>query len=345
MPESNPVLVEVVRGGVVESRHRGAVVLMRADGAMPAALGDARAPMFPRSANKPLQALPFVETGAADAFGCGEAEIALASASHYGQPEHLAVLEAWAARIGVTESDLGCGAHMPYDGATAEAMIRAGTAATRFHNNCAGKHLGFLTTARHLGEPIAGYLDYAHPVQRRVTAALSAMYGEDLDPHAWGVDGCGVPTITVSLAGLAHGMARLAAPDRLGAGRAQACRRIIRAMAAEPLMVSGTASFTTTMLARLKGRAVIKVGAEGVYAGAVPGRALGFAVKIDDGAERAADIVTASLLLVLGVGEAGDFGDVATQPVTNRMDEKVGIIRPAGDLLSFRAALLKSLAA
>ena len=249
----NPVLVEVTRGDLVESRHRGAAALVDAAGRVVMAWGDIERPIYARSALKPLQALPLVESGAADHFALGQRELALACASHHGEAPHVAVVSAWLARIGCSAADLECGSHPPLDAAAAASLIRRGEAPSALHSNCSGKHSGFLTTARFLGEATGGYVAPDHPAQRRILAALEAMTGLDLSRAARGTDGCGIPVIAIPLSGLARAMARMVDPKGVAAERAAAARRLLEAMAAEPLMVSGSTGFATALLAAAGG--------------------------------------------------------------------------------------------
>src|SRR3984893_3893934 len=191
---TNPVLVEVLRGGLVESVHRGAVCVVDARGATVLALGDVTAPVFPRSAVKALQALPLVESGAADRYRLGDEELALACGSHGGEPAHVAVVERMLARAGLDATALECGAHRPSHSPSAEVLVRAGRAASALHNNCSGKHAGFLCLARHLGVEHRGYVALNHPVQRAVRTAIEQLTGATLGEDRCGVDGCFVPT-------------------------------------------------------------------------------------------------------------------------------------------------------
>lgn len=330
---ANPVVVEVTRGDAVESRHRAAYAVVDVRGGVALAGGDTAHPVFPRSAVKPLQALALVETGAADAFELGGPEIALACASHAGEPAHVAVVESWLRRIGCSAADLGCGAHPPLDETAARALLSGGGAASPLHNNCSGKHAGFLTVARHLGHPTAGYADFAHPVQQRVLGILQAMTSvDDLSRAPRGIDGCGVPTFAVPLANLALSMARLGRPDDQPERRQAAAARVRRAMAAEPFLVAGSGRFCTRLLEVLGERAVLKSGAEGVFCCALPELALGLALKVDDGAGRAARVVMGALLGRLGVlneAEAAALAEVLEPPVLNRAGRVVGRVRPA----------------
>jgi L-asparaginase II len=331
------VLVETTRGDMVESCHRGAAAVVDAAGGVVLSWGDIERPVYARSALKPLQALPLVESGAADSFGLSQRELALACGSHHGEDSHIVVVSAWLARIGLGAGDLECGAHKPTNEAAADALIRRGAAPSALHNNCAGKHAGFLTTARHLTEPTQGYIAAEHPVQRRVLAAVAAMSGLDLSRAPRGIDGCGIPVVALSLAGLARAMARMADPRGLGGERAQAARRLSDAMAAEPLMVSGSTGFATALLAAAGAAVRAKPGAEGVYAATLPVLGLGLALKIEDGAQRAAETALVAILLRLGALDASAvaaLGERARPTVRNVAGAVVGEIRPAPALVS-----------
>lgn len=282
-----PVAVEVLRGGRVESRHRVALAVADPAGSLVILVGDPAARVFPRSAVKPAQAIPLVETGAADAFGLGAAELALACASHNGEPRHVETVLAWLARLGLEPEALACGAHPPLFGPSAAALRQAGAAPSRAHNNCSGKHAGMLTTALHLGESVAGYERADHPVQRRIRAVLEDLAGEAL-PEPPTIDGCGIPAWTVSLAGLALLAARFAAPDELPRARQAAVRRLAAAMREEPWLVAGTGRACTAIM-QAAPHVLVKTGAEGVFWAALPERGLGLALKVEDGAGRAAE--------------------------------------------------------
>jgi L-asparaginase II len=253
--------------------------------------------------------------------------IALACSSHLGEMAHTVAVGAWLSSIGLSDRDLECGAHLPYDQPTAHALLRAGEAPCPLHSNCSGKHSGFLTTAVHKGEKPRGYIDYEHPVQQRVTDALSEMCGVDAHHAPRGVDGCGIPTMALPLAAIARGMARMADPSGLPAERAEAARRIGAAMAAEPLMVDGTGGFATEVMKAIGGEARVKPGAEGFFCAILPTLGLGVALKIDDGAGRASEVATAAVLERLGVDMSGPERYV--RPVLkNVAGREVGMIRP-----------------
>jgi L-asparaginase II len=331
----DPVLVEIIRGDLVESRHRGAFAVADAKGRVLRSAGDIRRPVYPRSAIKPFQALPLIETGTADRLGLGSEAIAIACASHLGEKMHVDVVAAVLARAGLAVSDLECGVQIPFDPEAAAALVRAGEAPTALHNNCSGKHAGFLCTARCLGEPTRGYIHLDHPTQARVVAAVGEMTDTDMLAQPRGIDGCGIPVIGISLAGLATGMARLADPAGLGDDRRHAASRILDAMAAHPELVDGTGGMTTAVM-RVAGESVrLKLGAEGVFCAALPRLGLGIALKIEDGAPRAADLAMAVLL-----DRAGCFDDrqrLALEPslrprLLNRAGLDVGSLHAVGPL-------------
>jgi len=327
-----PLLIEVTRGDMVESRHRCIAAVAGPDGGIVKSWGEFERPIYGRSAIKPLLALGLVETGAADAFGLGAAEIALACASHSGEPRHVERVRAWLKRVGLSVADLECGAHLPYDEASLHALLRAGQKPDAAHNNCSGKHAGFLTTAVHLGEPTKGYIRYEHPVQQRLLGILEQTTGLDLSGAPRGIDGCGIPTIGIPLGHTAMAMARLADPVALPASRAAAARRVVAAMMAEPYLVGGTGDFASELMRAAAGKLALKPGAEGVYAAILPTLGLGICVKAEDGTSRAAQVAVGHILEELGVFSAEERAALAARldpPVLNRAGLEVGRIRPA----------------
>ena len=330
MSES-PILVEVWRGALAESVHRGAYVVVDADGRTVEARGDPERAVFARSAIKPLQALPLVESGAADAVALRADELALACASHSGEPFHVAAVTAWLGRAGLSVADLECGAHPPYHAASVKLLHEAGQEPNAAHNNCSGKHTGVLTTCRHLKDPTRGYIKADHPAQARITRVLEEMCGVSLSSAPRGIDGCGFPQIAIPLQALARGIARLGAPDALSRERATACRRIAAAMTTHPAMVSGTGRFCTRAMEIAKGKAVVKTGAEGVYMAAIPAKGYGIALKVDDGATRAAEVMMATLLIRHAELEAAQIKALTAlqrPSLTNVAGAVVGEIRP-----------------
>ncbi len=331
-PGHAPLLIEVWRGDMVESRHLVSFAAVDADGARIAWGGEIEAPVYPRSAVKGLQGLPLIETGAADRWGVSAAELALACASHAGEPRHVETAQRWLERMGLTAADLECGGHPPFHEASAAALIRAGASASAAHNNCSGKHTGFLATALHMGEPTRGYILPDHSVQRRVTRALEEMCGVDLARAPKGIDGCGIPVLGIPLENLARGMARLADPRGLPEERRAAAERIRRAVAAEPFMVSGTDRFCTEVMTALGAAAFVKTGAEGVFCLALPERGIGVALKAMDGAGRAAEAAVLHLLDRFGLIDEPGRAALALRlapPIRNRAGRIVGAVRVA----------------
>jgi len=304
---SNPVLVEVLRGGHVESQHAGALAIVDTDARTVLALGDIERPIFPRSAVKLLQALPLVESGAAERYGLTDAELALACASHSGEPEHVATAAGVLAKAGLDMSALECGTHWPTRDPVLRGMLSRGETATPLHNNCSGKHAGFVCVACQLAlaqgaEPAEfarGYIRPEHPAMREITASLGAATGTDLDRAPRGTDGCSIPTFGIPLRAMALGFARAGTGHGLSAGRAAAARRLRQAIARQPFFVAGSNRFDTRVMEAFGERVCCKVGAEGVFCAALPELGLGVALKINDGAVRAAEAAMAAVIEAL----------------------------------------------
>ncbi|MDJ1159431.1 asparaginase [Chelatococcus sp. SYSU_G07232] len=331
----DPVLVEVTRGALVESRHRGTVAVVDADGGLVLALGDVEQRVFPRSAVKAIQALPLVETGAADRYGITEEEIALACASHSGEPRHAETAARMLTKLGRDFACLECGAHWPMGAEASQALARSGATPTALHNNCSGKHAGFICVACALDVDPSGYVEPAHAVQREVRAAMEALTGAAHGEDVRGTDGCSIPTYAVPLRALALAFARFGSGRGLAPARAAAAARIRAAVAAHPFMVAGTGRFDTLLMEALGTRAFVKVGAEGVYCASLPELGLGIALKCDDGAGRAAEVVMAALtarFLPLS-GEEGAVVESLARPQLNNWNGRhVGGLRPAAAL-------------
>jgi L-asparaginase II len=328
----SPVLVEVWRGNLVESRHRAIVAVLDADARVVRSWGDIERPIYGRSSIKPLLAIPLVESGAADAFHLTEREIALACASHNGEPGHVDAVNDWLARIGLNAENLECGAHYPYHEPTLHGMLRHEEKPTRAHNNCSGKHTGFLSTAVHLGEKINGYIRYEHSVQQRLLGILEQMCGQDLTNVPRGIDGCGIPTIAIPVGHHALAMARMADPKDLPPARAAACSRILTAMSHEPWYVAGSGRFCTEIMRVTGTKAAIKTGAEGVYMGSLPELGLGFCIKVEDGNGRGAEIVMGQLLRHFGIIDAAQAEQLqqTLQPsLRNWAGAVTGTIKPS----------------
>jgi L-asparaginase II len=338
----NPILVEALRGGFVESAHRGALAIVDADGSVHTALGDITRPVFARSAVKVLQALPLVESGAADELGLTYEELALACASHNGQPPHVRTSASMLAKAGVDVSALECGAHWPYLDEASRELARRGETPSALHNNCSGKHAGFvclgcrITGGSDLRGFLSGYVQPGHPVMREVTAALQASTGHDLANTAVGTDGCSIPTYAIPLQRLAHAFARVGTGVGLRPGHARAAARLRQAVANAPFMVAGTGRFDTVVMERLGARVFCKVGAEGVYCAALPEQGLGVAIKVDDGNNaRACEVVLAAViraLVRLDDGERAFIGALADLRLANWNGIEVGRLRASGAL-------------
>jgi L-asparaginase II len=332
----DPVLVEVTRGARVESRHRGAVAVCDSDGRVVFALGDCDAAVFPRSAIKAFQALPLIESGAADRYGLTKAEIALACASHSGEPIHAGTALAMLKKCGRGVEALECGVHWPSSNEAARTLASKGVEPSALHNNCSGKHAGFVCLSCAAAVEPGGYIAPDHFVQCEVRAAIEDMTKTPLtDPGLRAIDGCAIPTYAIPLKALAQGFARFGAGDRLTPARAAATRRIREAVAAHPEMVAGTGRFDTVVMKALGLRAFVKTGAEGVYCAALPELGLGVAIKCEDGAGRAAETATAALIsrfLPLNEQEHAALAPRLEPPLHNWNGVQVGQIRPSAAL-------------
>jgi L-asparaginase II len=352
MTTANPVLAQALRGGIVESAHRGAVAVLDADGTVHSQWGDIDRPIFPRSAVKVLQALPLVASGAADRWQLNHEELALACASHGGEPEHTGTAASMLAKAGVDDTALECGTHWPYHDSALKALAAGGQQPSALHNNCSGKHAGFVCLGCLMAGDRAsdtdrraflrGYVSPEHPVMREVTAALQATTGYDLTQTPRGTDGCSIPTYAIPLRHLALAFARVGTGVGLSAGHQRAARRLRAAVAAAPAMVAGTGRFDSRVMTLLGERLFCKVGAEGVYCAALPEQGLGVAVKMDDGnTARACEAVMAALvlqLLPLTEREHRALVALADNPLRNWNGMEVGRLRACPELLDRSAA-------
>jgi L-asparaginase II len=333
---SNPILLEVMRGDIVESIHRGAAVVVNNRGKALRSWGDILSPISPRSSMKLIYAIPFIESGAADTFDLGAIEIALACSSHVGSQLHVGFVKFWLKKVGLTVDRLQCGIHAPFSKEMCSFLSKTGQKPNALHNNNSGKHAALLTTAKHLGEPLDDYLDRNHPVQERVRRTTEIMAETDLRATVEGKDRCGMPMSALPLQGIARAMAQLGRPDLLAPTLATVSSRIINAVREHPLLLMGPGRLPTLVNQITQGRIILKGGSEGVYAGCAPERGLGFAIKIDDGADRAAGIAVMNLLLVVRAFTAAELSKLTyhlARPILDARGEKVGIIRSAG---SFR---------
>ncbi|RWO08614.1 MAG: asparaginase [Mesorhizobium sp.] len=332
---TNPVLVEVLRGAVVESAHRGAIAVFDADGKPVWEIGDTARPVFPRSAVKAIQALPLVESGAADAYGFGDRELALACASHSGEPAHVELARAMLAKAGLDVAALECGAHWPSSHDATVALASNGNLPNALHNNCSGKHAGFLCTCVHAGVAHRGYVKSGHASQEMVRDAMQAVTGAAHDVDHCGTDGCSIPTYAVPLRSFALGFARMATGAGFEPVRAKAAKRLLSACMAEPFLVAGTGRADVALMQAASGRIFVKGGAEGVYCAALPELGLGIALKCDDGAGRAAEVTVAAVLarfLHADKALAAILTEEAHPPIESRIGAKVGSLRPTAAL-------------
>ena len=339
---ANPLLVEALRGGIVESLHRGAVAIVDADGAVHTALGDIDRPIFPRSAVKVLQALPLVASGAADKLQLTDEELSLACASHGGEERHVQTAMSMLAKAGVDFQSLECGTQWPsYDGAT-KALAAAHRQPNALNNNCSGKNSGFvcvgcmMAQGRDVATFVKGYVQPDHPVMREVTASLQAATGFDLSRAARGTDGCSIPTYAIPLRHLAHAFARVATGVGLSSAHASAAKRLRQAVAKAPFMVAGTGRMDTRVMERFGERVFCKVGAEGVYCAALPELGLGVAIKMDDGNNaRACEVAFAAVLerlLPLSAEDGTFLRSFSDATLKNWNGIEVGRLRAAASL-------------
>lgn len=320
--------VIATRGSTVESRHAVHAAVVQADGALIASAGlpDLVAPW--RSCAKPLQVHPFVASGHCDAVGWGDAELALACASHGGEPEHVALAAAMLRTIGLEEGDLACGAHEPLTLRGARLLHELGRLPGRLHNNCSGKHAAMLASARSHGWATLGYELPMHPVQLVIRQSLSRWTGLDTGAMDIATDGCGVPVFILSLRHMALAYARLA---RAGADEPTSAR-ILDAMATHPFLVGGTERFDTVLMEATAGAVIAKVGAEGVHTALLRDRGIGCAVKVADGSPRAQYPALLRLLQHLDALPATlppRLQDLLVVPVRDTRGDRVGEIRPA----------------
>jgi L-asparaginase II len=333
---ANPVLVEVLRGDLVESRHEGSVAVFDDAGKPLLSIGDVDQPVFPRSAVKAIQALPLVESGAADHYGFGDKELALACASHSGEPEHVALAAGMLAKASLDGSALECGAHWPLNQEATIGLARAGEKPSALHNNCSGKHAGFLCGCRHLRIDHAGYIGAAHSYQETVRRTMAEVTGAEHGARNRGTDGCSIPTYAVPLRNLATGFARMATGNGLSADRASAAKHLFAACMAEPFYVSGAGRADIGLMKAAPGRIFAKTGAEGVYCAGVPELGLGIALKCDDGQGRASEVAVAAVLTRLfahdGAVQAA-LADLVRPVLKNWNGIRVGGLRPAAVLL------------
>ena len=322
------IVAEVWRGAYLECVHRGHIAICNTNGDLLAGWGDPTAGVLPRSSCKMLQALPLVESGAAKRFWLGSEQLALSCASHKGAFIHTKRVSAWLDNLELSEKDLRCGGHMPTDEEAAKGLICGDHCFDQTHNNCSGKHTGFLTLNKHLGGG-PEYLEIDHPVQIAAKAAIEDMAGEDSTGYA--IDGCSAPNFGITLAGFARALALMADPSGLGPVREDAARTLIAAMTKHPELVAGEGRACTELMRAMDGKVAIKTGAEGVFAAIIPELGLGVALKIEDGATRASECAITALLVRLGVADPAHpiVQKYLFRDQRNCNDFSVGSIRPS----------------
>lgn len=320
-------VVDVVRGEIVESRHRIHAAVVDAGGRIRASAGDPELVTYIRSAAKPFQAIPIVADGAMDRFGIALEELALCCGSHSGEPRHVEAAGALLRRVGLDGEALACGAHAPFHVPSRRELAEAGLEPVRLHNNCSGKHAGMLALARVHGWDPEGYNLAEHPVQQRILAEFSRWVDRPYEGIGLGTDGCGAVSFALPLRSMALGYARLARAAREGEHDPT---YVVGAMTAYPEMVGGEGRLCTDLMRRGAGRLFAKVGAEGVYCVGIPGAELGIALKVEDGASRALGPAVLAILRQLDLISEDDLGALyrhAYPELLNTRGEVVGRLR------------------
>lgn len=316
------ICVELVRGNFVESRHYCYAVVVDELGNTVHEYGDGRLISSPRSAIKFLQALPLVESGAAEAFHLRSEQISLACASHDGEDRHLELADTWMKESGIPEEWLHCGPHLPYNLKAAKNWTCSGRPMTAKLNNCSGKHLGMITTAMHLKENAPSYFQFDHPRQKYIRKLLTEATGFDHETALWGGDGCGIPTYALPLTNMAQGISYLIRPNKVSKDLQRACQVILQSVKEHPFYLGGTDDFGTATIEKTKGKTLVKVGAEGVFCGILAEKGLAFALKSLDGNARGAEPAVAWLLQ-----KWGGLNDYRYPEIKNTLGEIVGEVR------------------
>lgn len=336
---NSEILARVFRGDTLESLHRGHLIVLEGDGSVVLSIGDPETVTFFRSSAKAFQAIPFITSGGADRYNFNEKEIALACASHSGEKFHTETARGMLEKIGLSESDLRCGAHLPFHDETADEMIRAGEKPSQLHNNCSGKHAAMLAFARHTGADIETYEHNDNPIQRAILRCVSEFTETPEEKIAIAVDGCAAPNFAVPVSAMARSFANLVNPPPDTDQKIRdACRRVVSAMLNYPEYIGGTERLDTEIIKAGSGRVISKVGADGVYvAGVMPGErwktGLGIAFKIEDGDDkRARPVVAIELLRRLGVLQPDDLTRYSPMEIKSRRGDIVGKVVPNSKL-------------
>lgn len=327
-----PRLVEVTRGDLVESFHNGVISLVHPDGRELTCLGDSKRVTFFRSSAKPIQALPLITSGAFDKYGFTLRELAVMTASHSGEKQHVETVRKILEKIGVREEALLCGVHPPYHKPSALEIYRRGEEPTPIHVNCSGKHSAMLALCRYYDWPIEDYIREEHPVQQLMLDVISEVLEYPRQRIKTGIDGCGVVVFGIPIWKMAHGYAKLASPSYLPEKYQDAARLVVRAMQTYPEMVGGTDRLCTDLMKVTGRKLVAKAGAEAVYCVGILEKDLGLAVKIDDGSSRGMGAVVIEALKQLGLLTAEELQELSQhhrRKVKNHHRMEVGEIRPA----------------
>jgi L-asparaginase II len=323
----NPWIVEITRGSRVESSSLGHGIVMNADGETILSFGDINRETFPRSAAKWIQGLELILSGAADALNLSDEQLAIACASHNGEHEHVTLVTQWLKQIGLDTEDLECGVTLPFTEAVRLQLSHDHVTATQLHHCCSGKHTGMLSVCAHVGWPTLGYTQYEHPLQVAIRGHISTIFDIDADSLDYASDGCSVPTYAMPLDAMALGYAKLGA-GRFSDAINQAALRLRQAQANAPFMVAGSERLDTLLLEAGQGRLQVKMGAEGVYLGAIADREIGFALKCEDGSLRGQEALVIEVLRAIGeesiVARLPEH--VRTPSVTTARGETVGAI-------------------
>ena len=334
------ILANVIRGEIVESVHRGHLIVVDGKGEDILSLGAPGTVTFFRSACKPFQAVPFITSGACEEFGFSEEEVALACASHSGEARHVRVAQLMLERCGLTEAHLRCGTHFPFNEKEAERMMRSGEHPTQLHNNCSGKHAAMLAFAKHIDADLATYDAMDSPVQQAILDEISLFSECSVNKIKIGIDGCAAPNFALPLSAMAKSFLNLVSPPAsFRSDTRSACSRIVAAMTNFPELIGGSERLDTMLMQASGGKIISKVGADGVWlAGVLPSEkypgGLGIALKVEDGVDkRARPVVAVEMLKGLGILSRDDLPELSPMPIKNRRGEVVGRVEPAPELM------------
>lgn len=335
--QANPILVEVYRGGELESFHRGVICVVNKDGDTIYSAGNTEQICYPRSALKFFQVLPLLESGAAEHFGFTLEEIALMCGSHNGEPEHVRVAESILKKAGLDKSHLRCGPQLPTLKKDIQELYRNGQSPEQIHNNCSGKHAGFLAMSRFLGADLESYNSPEHPLQQAIIEVVEEMYEYPFSKMKIGLDGCSAPIFSIPVVNQAIGYKNLANPAKFSAKRQKACAAVIEAITRYPFMVAGTQRYCTDMMALCGDRIIGKTGAEGVYCMAFLKEQIGVAIKIDDGKMLPQYNVAQKLIEATGIFTAEQLAPLhhyAEEELKNYNKLTTGVIKVADNVLT-----------